>query len=218
MQCTNFDRDLVFLNIVTESLHWVLPEDASFLDVIFVAHQSAADKYYYEYLRTSETTWVLPTSVEGYEISPSLNEVIVALGAMVREDIEDISGERFDDDAVNEQRDLFLDYLDHKDDPRYSHRISMSKLSQLGISAYNLVHSNTILQSTSMPATSSSSAASATAASNADIQIKQKEAQEDLDLIPDSIVVKNGQGVLEVAVVKVSLCVSFRLSSFLLLI
>ena len=202
IQCTSQDGDYVFINLTTEQLHWFIPELSSFIDVAYIAHQSDVDKYYYEFLRDGSVTWQLPGEVEEQPVSPNIAQVIVSLAYMTRDAISRQSGEDFEEEAIYEQRDLFIDFLDHLDDPRYSKRISMSQLCQFGLQAYDQVIPNTDVVST---ATSSSLTVTATKIpSNSSIGTrKSKEKAEEEYELPAQLLQKTDQG-MELTVIKVS--------------
>lgn len=217
IQCSNFDRDLIFLNLETESLHWILPEDASFLDVLYIAHPADTNKYYYEYLPDGSTVWKLPESLFGQTISPEIEKIIVALGSIMREEVEELSGEKYEEEAAEAQRDLFLDFLEFKEkDPRYSKRISMSQLGLLGLAAYGeggSAVSRSVQPQTNLvvPPLTKTPSTSSTSSTNMKKRDKQVVLDEEFSALPSSTLQKNEQGVLELAVVKVRHPVLFRL-------
>lgn len=104
------DRDLVFVDLQTGALQWILPSSDSISNLLHTTHLTETGQAYYEDLKSGAVTWTLPT----------MSAAALAAAKFVQENhrlaLEQRIGSPFSAEASAAQFSAIDDYLAYQDE------------------------------------------------------------------------------------------------------
>lgn len=108
------DRDLVFVDLKSGDLMWILPSSGCLPNLLYTTHLTETGQPYYEDLKSGTVTWTLP------DFSPAATTSVAFVQQSSRATVEQRIGARYSADASTAQFTAIDEYLAYQDELKAS--------------------------------------------------------------------------------------------------